>query len=447
MARMTTGPDRSLTVAALIGERFRAARVSKRWALALLFACAVVPAWPQAQTDEQLKKAGVCARCHVISVVEWGISRRQKVGTDCVACHGASVGHVRDERNNIKPDRIPRGAAAASLCATCHTAGCPHSKKTDSCQTCHHVHALINPTKPPSAKDDRLEKLTAKWQSAARHAAEGERLFKLEQWEQARGEFRAALADEPENRLAAERLKVCERRLRPALPGFEMVGKEFVRETGLPRELRVSGLGIAMLLIPGGDADIGSERFGAAKPVHTVHIAPFYLGKFELTQGEWKAVMGANPSANQGDRFPVEQISWEDAQAFIAKLNDRVPGGGFRLPTEAEWEFAARAGGAASVDAVPTVAPLAVGSRQPDKLGLFDMQGNVWEWCSSLYSPYPYDASDGREAASAPGLRVLRGGGFADTADLLDPGNRHGERPARRLRWNGMRIARSVPGE
>jgi len=73
------------------------------------------------------------------------------------------------------------------------------------------------------------------------------------------------------------------------------------------------------------------------------------------------------------------------------------------------------------------------------------MYGNVWEWCSSLLKPYPFDAADGRESDSVQGLRVLRGGSFADTADLLNPAFRHGEQPARRYRWNGMRLARSVP--
>jgi formylglycine-generating enzyme required for sulfatase activity len=423
----------------------------------LLVSVALSPAWPQAQTDAQLKQAGVCARCHVISVVEWGISRHMKVGTDCIACHGSSVGHVRDERNNIKPDRIPRGEAAAALCATCHSSGCPKTKENSSCQTCHHVHALVDPKKPPSARNEQFEQLTVKWQSAARHVAEGERLAALEQWEIAREEFKAALTEQPENRVAANRVKLCDRRLGLALPGFEVIGEDRDAATGLPREVRIARLGIAMVLVPGGQADMGSDRFAAARPVHTVSVAPFYLGKFEVTQSEWKSLMGTNPSANQGDRMPVEQISWEDAQAFIRKLNERVPGAGFRLPAEAEWEFAARAGEPVSGESLANVAlfsrsdsapaPLAVGSKQPNKLGLFDMQGNVWEWCSSLYSPYPYDASDGRESPDVPGLRVLRGGGFADTADLLDPANRHGERTGRRLRWNGMRVARSVPEE
>jgi formylglycine-generating enzyme required for sulfatase activity len=428
---------------------------------AILLSTGLSSAWSQSQIDQQLKEAGVCARCHVVSVVEWGMSGHRKAATDCVACHGSSRGHVADERNNVKPDRIPRAAAIAALCATCHKAGCPQTRKTADCQTCHHVHALLDPNKPPSSKDERLQQLTLKWQASARHVAEGERLFKAEQWEKAQSEFQAALRDQPGNRVASERLKACERRLKPGLPGFEIVSKDWDTRTGLPVEVRIAGLDIALVLAPGGEMDIGSDRFAGARPVHTVRVEPFYLGKFEVTQGEWKALMGSNPSAHQDkdfanpDRMPVEQVSWEDAQSFVRKLNERVAGGGFRLPTEAEWEFAARAGESFSPEGLARVAwfnapaqafaPLPVGSKQPNKLGLFDMQGNVWEWCSSIYLPYPYDASDGRESPTGPGLRVLRGGGFADTADLLDPGMRHGERPQQRLPWNGMRIARSVP--
>jgi formylglycine-generating enzyme required for sulfatase activity len=392
--------------------------------------------------------------------MEWGMSAHRKVGTACINCHGNSLGHVKDERDNVKPDRIPRGAAIAALCATCHTAGCPQSKKTADCQSCHHVHALIDPNKEPPSTDERLQQLSLKWQDSARHVAEGERLIKAEQWEKARSEFQAALQDRPDNPVAAERLKVCERRLKPGLPGFETVSKDWDTRTGLPVEVRIPGLGIALMLVPGGEMDIGSDRFTNAKPVHTVRVEAFYLGKFEVTQAEWKALMGRNPSAHQdkssanADRMPVNQVSWEDVQAFVQKLNERVAGGGFRLPTEAEWEFAARAGEPPFAGELARVAwfnapeqsgPLPVGSKQPNKLGLFDMQGNVWEWCSSLYLPYPYNAADGRESPTAPGLRVLRGGGFADTPDLLDPGFRHGDRPQQRLPWNGMRIARSVP--
>jgi formylglycine-generating enzyme required for sulfatase activity len=428
---------------------------------AILFLTGFSSAWSQSQIDQELKEAGVCARCHVVSVVEWGMSAHRKAATNCVACHGASRGHVVDERDNVKPDRIPHGAAIAALCAACHNAGCPHTSRTADCQTCHHVHALLDPNKPPSSKDDRLAQLTLKWQAADRHVEEGERLFKAEQWEKARSEFQAALRDQPDNRIAAERLKVCERRLKPGLPGFETVSKAWDTHTGLPVEVRVAGLGIALVLVPGGEMDIGSDRFAGARPVHTVRVEPFYLGKFEVTQAEWKALMGSNPSAHQGkdvanpDRMPVEQVSWEDAQTFVRKLNERVAGGGFRLPTEAEWEFAARVGKSSSAEELASVAwfnapeqssaPLPVGSKQPNKLGLFDMQGNVWEWCSSVYLPYPYDATDGRESPTAPGLRVLRGGGFADTADLLDPAMRHGERPQQRFPWNGIRIARSAP--
>jgi len=429
---------------------------------AALFAAAVSPAAAQ-QADNQLKEASVCARCHVISVVEWGMSAHRKAGTNCVGCHGESRGHVVDERNNVKPDRIPRGDRISGLCATCHQAGCPKTKQAADCQSCHHVHALIDPKKPPSSKDEQLEKLAARWQSAARHNAEGGRLMKAGQSEQARAEFDAALRDRPGDPRIASLLAAATRRLQRNFAGFEIVGTARAEESGLPKQVRVSGTDIEMLLVRGGDVDMGSEKFPAAKPLHTVRVAPFYAGKHEVTQAQWKALMGTNPSAHQGrdypgsDRLPVEMVSWADAQAFLEKLNARVSGAGFRLPSEAEWELAARAGGPPAPKDLPRIAwfdgqerataPHPAGTKQPNALGLFDLFGNVWEWCSSLYAPYPYDAADGRESPSAKGLRVLRGGGYADTAEYLDPDARHGERPDRKLPWNGFRIARSAPAE
>jgi sulfatase modifying factor 1 len=422
----------------------------------ILVALLAVPAGfaQQQQQDEQFKKAGVCARCHVISVVEWGMSRHSHVATDCLACHGKSEGHVIDERNNVKPERIPHGAAVAALCAGCHSEGCPKTKQKTGCETCHHVHALVNPNQPPAVRNEALEKRTVQWERYTRQMAAGEQAMKARQWQAARAALLSALKESPGDRRANELLRACERRISGRVPGFDNAGGAFDDATGLPREVRVSGIGIPMVLASGGDVDLGSDRFANARPVHTVSVKPFYLGKYEVTQAEWTALMGSNPSLPKGDRLPVNQISWEDAQAFIKKLNEKVPGAGFRLPTEAEWEFAARAGavaGASLSDVAcfdqtgAAAGPQPVGSRKPNQLGIYDLQGNVWEWTSSLAKPYPFDASDGRESPDAAGLRILRGGGYADSADLLDPAMRHAERPNRAFRWNGLRLARSVP--
>ena len=406
----------------------------------------------QTVEDQQFKEAGVCARCHVISVVEWGISGHSKAGINCVACHGASQGHVADERNNVKPEHIPRGAAVAVLCSDCHRTGCPKTQQTLSCQNCHHSHALVNPNKPAVARDVHFDETSARWERSSNLMRQGEELAKAEKWRAAYTAFRQALEQRPGDQDATQRMRMCQRRMNPSFPGFEMVGREFDPQTGLPRQVRVAHWGIPMVLVPGGEFEMGSERFAAAKPVHTVRVGPFYLGQYELTQAEWKSLMGSNPSAHQGpqypesDRMPVEQVSWEDCQSLLKKLNEGVAGAGFRLPTEAEWEYAARAGEGAG-EAAQWSASRPVGKGQPNRLGLFDMSDSVWEWCASLYRPYPYVASDGREEAGAPGLRVLRGGGYAEWAAWLDLGARHSERPNRRLRCNGMRLARSIPGE
>jgi formylglycine-generating enzyme required for sulfatase activity len=428
--------------------------------MALLIVGVVAVVLPQAgfaqgaAGQEPFQEAGVCARCHVISVVEWGMSGHRKASTGCTSCHGASLGHIQDERNNVKPDRIAHGNAIGGICADCHKDGCPKSGQKAGCADCHHFHALVDPRKPASAAlpDSRAGESTAPSQQFTKLMAEGENLAKSEQWEQARAAFESALQQKPGDVAAVEKVKLCRRRLNPDLPGFEIAAKQFDSATGLARKMRVSGLGIPMVLVPGGEFEMGSERFPGSKPVHTVRVRPLYLGEFEVSQAEWKSVMGSNPSTHQGEKFPqastmpVESISWEDAQAFVRKLNEKVPSGGFRLPTEAEWEFAARTGGAEPEPAAPgSNAPRPVGKGHANSLGLYDMLGNVWEWCSSLDRPYPFDPADGREFASGTGLRVLRGGGFVDPADLLDPSLRHGERPGRQLPYNGLRLARDIP--
>jgi formylglycine-generating enzyme required for sulfatase activity len=393
---------------------------------------------------------------------------------------------VGNERNEVKPDRVPRDAQIAKTCMSCHDGGCPKTREATSCQKCHHVHALVNPTERRAAADERLTKLLERWERFRRLMDEGDRLVRIRKWEAARNAFRVALDLIPGNHRATTRLAMCERRIAPELPGFEIIGDDFDTVTGLPPTVTVAELGTAMVLIPAGEFDMGDDSISDARPVHTVAVEPFYLGKFEMTQVEWNAVMGTNPSVHQGpdfadrERMPVENVSWDDCQVFVRRLNERMPGGGFRLPTEAEWEYACRAasprpdvvGQAARLRIdLTTLArfawfrdnstrqadsrvvsqqadgwrPQPVGTKQPNRWGLNDMQGNVSEWCSTLYRPYLYDPEDGRESLVAPGLRVLRGGGFADSAESLDPAARHAERPQRRSRWNGLRVARSVP--
>jgi len=422
--------------------------------------------WGQAQINQ----AGVCGRCHVVSVLEWSISRHSKGGTNCQACHGPSQGHVSNERNEVKPDRIPHGAAIAGLCQDCHSSGCPKTAQTAACETCHHVHALVSPKQAQAGEDPELAKLYTRWDQFQGKMQAGDHLLELRNWAAAREDFQAALGLIPGNAQATAKLELCERRLHTALPGFEIVADQYDSVTGLPKEVKVAGLGIPMVLVPGGEGDIGSDDLAGAQPVNTVRLEAFYLGKYELTQGQWKALMGTNPSVHQGDNLPVERVSWSDCQALLQKLNERIPGRGFRLPTEAEWEYAARAGSDHRLSAaelasyawfrddsvapsakpssfveVDALAPHPVGTKAANAWGFYDMYGNVWEWCASLLKPYPYDAADGRESVSAQGLRVLRGGSFADTADLLNPALRHGEQPGCRYRWNGLRLARSVP--
>ncbi len=435
----------------------------------------------------EFKQAGVCARCHVVSVLEWGISAHVEAEADCRKCHGPSRGHIDDERNEIKPDRLPRGEAIAKqACATCHETGCPETLQVQTCQKCHHVHALINPSKPPTAKDDRIEKLLARWKQFEERTVRGEGHVKQQDWKAAQAEFRAALKLIPGNHGARMRLEMCMRRLNPRLPGFKVVGEKFNGETGLPREVSVVESDTRMILVPPGEFDMGSDELADSRPVHTVRVDAFYLGQHEVTQGQWQMIMDDNPSAHQGkdfiktERMPIERVSWDDCQEFLRRLNARVPGGGFRLPTEAEWEYACRAGQNAEVRtqrselrqeseelgqcawyrtnslregktdtsflAIDAYAPRPVGTKRSNAWGFYDMQGNVCEWCSSLFRPYLYKATDGRESLTDRSMRVLRGGAFSDSAPSLDPAARHAERPHRRLRWNGLRLARSVPG-
>ena len=181
---------------------------------------------------------------------------------------------------------------------------------------------------------------------------------------------------------------------------------------------------------------------------------PFYIGRYEVTQEQWDSVIGKNPSATKGAKLPVTRVSWEDCQEFIKKLNAKT-NGGYRLPTEAEWEFACRAGTSTAYSFGDNITPkeanysgskidkpVAVGSYQPNAFGLYDMHGNVFEWCEDWHGEYPFAVTDPKGPATGK-YRVLRGGSF----NFRDSNARSSDRdvftPSLRSDFVGFRLART----
>ena len=188
------------------------------------------------------------------------------------------------------------------------------------------------------------------------------------------------------------------------------------------------GISYEMKDIPGGVFQMGSSEkrskestMSYESPVHTVSLKPYKIGVTEVSQALWKAVMGSNPSLNQGDDLPVENVTWYDVQEFIAKLNAES-GMHFRLPTEAEWEYAARAGGSSDEPAGGGSAEVAVFgvstsclcTKKPNAYGLYDMSGNVAEWCFDYLARYKADAVVNPTGPEKGIQKIVRGGSFAD---------------------------------
>jgi formylglycine-generating enzyme required for sulfatase activity len=215
-----------------------------------------------------------------------------------------------------------------------------------------------------------------------------------------------------------------------------------------------------MVVIPSGSFDMGETG-----TTHRVTLKGFALGKTEVTQGQWKAIMGSNPSkfTNCGDNCPVEQVSWDDAKQFIQKLNAKT-GKQYRLPNEAEWEYACRAGGRQEYcgsDDINSVAwygayatPVGnsaqttnpVATKQANAFGLYDMSGNVWEWVEDSYHDnYNGAPTDGSAWQGDGAKRVLRGGSWGNTPQNTRAANRVGDGPAGRSSNDGFRLARMLP--
>jgi len=288
----------------------------------------------------------------------------------------------------------------------------------------------------------------------------------------------------------------------------------FAQQTQSPLTITVKGVSFNMIRVQGGTFTMGctpeqgNDCYGNEKPAHTVTLSTYYIGETEVTQELWKAVMGSNPSefapketkaarcsydafvadiqrlnakkpgsmrvptrqewdaamvTTSGSlKRPVEQVSWEDCQTFIRKLNE-LTGKKFRLPTEAEWEFAARGGtksagykysGSNDINAVawydvnaydkgkssPDYGTHVVKTKKPNELGIYDMSGNVLEWCSDWYGDYTSATQTNPQGAPSGSYRVIRGGGWGDGAGGCRSSHRGRFTPAFRHIILGLRL-------
>ena len=231
------------------------------------------------------------------------------------------------------------------------------------------------------------------------------------------------------------------------------------------KEDLVQGVSLEMVLIPAGKFMMGSPASEKGRSdnetQHEVTLTkPFYMGKYEVTQEQWEAVimgnihkwktrMGDTYNTFEGSTIPVTNVSWEDCQEFIRKLNYKT-NGGYRLPTEAEWEYTCRAGTKTAYsygdnltksdanidgDSIKTL-----GSYRPNAFGLYDMHGNVWEWCEDWYGDYPAGAITDPKGPATGEDRVLRGGSFTDGASIARSSFQNGITPTYWLDLVGFRL-------
>ena len=225
--------------------------------------------------------------------------------------------------------------------------------------------------------------------------------------------------------------------------------------------ITANGVSFKMIRVDGGTftmgatSEQGSDVYSDEKPTHRVTLSTYYLGETEVTQALWEAVMGSNPSYNKGSNLPVEQVSWEDCKEFVLKLNEST-GKSFRLPTEAEWEYAARGGNKskgykyAGSNTIGDVAwyddnsegkTHAVKTKQANELGLYDMSGNVYEWCEDWYGSYSSNAQTNPKGPSSGSYRVNRGGSWYGDAGYCRVSLRYDNSPLNRYRNVGLRLA------
>jgi formylglycine-generating enzyme required for sulfatase activity len=223
-------------------------------------------------------------------------------------------------------------------------------------------------------------------------------------------------------------------------------------------------LNLEMVLIPAGTFMMGSpeseeDRYSNETQHKVTLTKPFYLGKFTITQEQWKLLMRKSPggwSLPKGDHLPITYLSWVDCQEFIKKLNASTKGG-YRLPTEAEWEYACRAGtktmysfgdeitpNNANYDDSDKGKPVTGGSYKPNAFGLYDMHGNVWEWCEEWFGDYPTGEVTDPQGPPIGESRILRGGSFDFSGSFARSAMRSNLKQGGRIQGGGFRLARTI---
>lgn len=223
--------------------------------------------------------------------------------------------------------------------------------------------------------------------------------------------------------------------------------------------ISIGGVSFKMIEVEGGSFTMGATLYRDGldeSPTHRVTLSTYYIGETEVTQELWEAVMGSNPSLYNGQKRPVEQVDWNDCQVFINKLN-ALTGRQFRLPTEAEWEFAARDGnkrrlnrkysGSGILDYVAWYGGNSngqtqeVAQRKSNELGIYDMSGNVREWCQDWYGEYDNSEQTNPTGPVSGIYRVNRGGSWLDTADDCRFRYRFYDKPSFSSPQVGLRLA------
>ena len=244
------------------------------------------------------------------------------------------------------------------------------------------------------------------------------------------------------------------------LPALAAAAQDSLAVFDLP-----GGARIEMVRVRGGAFTMGNDEarglkvnYDASRPEHRVTVGDYYIGRYEVTQAQWTAVTGDNPSRAAGDSLPVEQVSWTAAQEFCALLS-QMTGRRFRLPTEAEWEYAARGGAATRGTPFAGAGTMAaagwycvnseghthpVGRLKANELGLYDMSGNVQEWCSDWMAPYGTAEQADPHGPATGESRVLRGGHYNSTSPCCTVYDRAWYLPTASYEYFGLRVVMEV---